>query len=627
MAKVSKFIKLDKNILFEYIYDDGNLISEAYDILVNSRDKKRSYIATSTSGTYNTQGNSLFRLDAVTNKYGKVDPNTYSFLSVKNFSSGIPIRHDTLKFHLPVNWTFGEYLGFYVKVFGFDVLNQQTFELANFYFDMTDVSQQYLLNFTSPPLLYQEKLWGKNIKIEVPALYELSNQTTGSLPTANSINANLTDGIGLSTTTPIFVDFHFISNIQTINAVSSYLLTPKISTSLPQVPEFQNLSLVIEHSSNGDFFEVYGTYNGTIAGFKQFIDDSVLLGNRYYVQYDITLFEQNIRGKTITLTVTESFNETIEYRPIIKYSTTTAIIDVEMRLIDAVDDSYIVRRASYGMLQDEVSKYSLSLMKINLSNAYKPKVYNIKNSIDPSTVGLSNALGISKAKKGLSAGDISGGNLTISGDISDLGVSGALGGAASNFSTGGGASIETIKVPFPVLVDRYNVIAKSENTLFNSKIYFGLGKMQILLYPFDNVVGFNIATGTADVPNFLDMTGYGEIKFVIKNDKESVEFPLYTETGQIELSIGQIAFKVTQGKFGTIKKIYEGGVNLFYITSYSQEVTSVVYTGLFKIYDNRNNITELNNQAAASVPSVIQDPSLPTETALVTRTRTINTGG
>ena len=631
MAKVSKFIKLDKNILLEYVYDDGNLISESYDILINGRERKRSYNAASTSGTGNTEGNSLFRLDAVTNKYGKVDPNTYSFLSVKNFSAGIPIRHDTLKFHVPVNWTFGEYLGFYARVFAFDVLNQKTFELCNFYFDMTDVSQQYLLKFTSPPLLYQEKLWGKNVKIEVPSLFELSGQTMGSLPKPNSINANLTDGLGLSTTSPIFIDFHFISSIQTINAVTTYLLTPKVSTSLPQVPEFQNLSLVIKHSTNGDFFEVYGAYNDTIAGFNQFIDDSIALGNRYYVQYNITLFEQNIRGKTLTITVTDNFNETIEYRPIIKYSTTTAIIDVEMRLIDAVDDSYIVRRASYGMLQDEVSKYSLNLMKINLTNAYKPKVYNIKNAIDPSTVGLSNALGISKAKRGLSAGDITNGNLQLSGDLSDLGVSGALGGngmdgtGVNTFGAGGAGSIDTIKVPFPVLVDRYNVIAKSENALFNSKVFFGLGKMQIILYPFDNVVAFNIATGTADVPAFLDMTGYGEIKFVIKNDKETVEFPLYTETGQIELSIGQVAFKVTQGKFATIKKIYEGGVNLFYITSYSQEVTSVVYTGLFKIYDNRVNVQDLNNQAAATVPSVIQDPNLPQETAVVTRRRV--TGG
>jgi acetamidase/formamidase len=94
------------------------------------------------------------------------------------------------------------------------------------------------------------------------------------------------------------------------------------------------------------------------------------------------------------ITVTDNFNETIEYRPIIKYSTTTAIIDVEMRLIDAVDDSYIIRRASYGMLQDEVSKYSLRLMKINLSNAAKPKIYNIKNAINPDLVGVANSMGM-----------------------------------------------------------------------------------------------------------------------------------------------------------------------------------------------------------------------------------------
>ena len=92
--------------------------------------------------------------------------------------------------------------------------------------------------------------------------------------------------------------------------------------------------------------------------------------------------------------LTDDFNESIEYRPIIKYSTTTAVIDVEMRMIDAVDDSYIVRKASYGMLQDEVSKYSLRLSKINLKNAFKPKVYNIKNAINPSLIGKSNSMGM-----------------------------------------------------------------------------------------------------------------------------------------------------------------------------------------------------------------------------------------
>ena len=28
MAKISKYIKLDKNVLLEYVYNDGNLIGE-----------------------------------------------------------------------------------------------------------------------------------------------------------------------------------------------------------------------------------------------------------------------------------------------------------------------------------------------------------------------------------------------------------------------------------------------------------------------------------------------------------------------------------------------------------------------------------------------------------------------
>ena len=47
MAKLSKFVKVDKNILLEYIYDDDNNIGESYEVLVNSKDRKQSYLATS----------------------------------------------------------------------------------------------------------------------------------------------------------------------------------------------------------------------------------------------------------------------------------------------------------------------------------------------------------------------------------------------------------------------------------------------------------------------------------------------------------------------------------------------------------------------------------------------------
>ena len=601
MAKISKFVKLDKDVLLEYIYDDGNLISESYDILVDSRDRRQSYIAGSSSITGNTMGNQLFKVDSVTQKYAKVNPSYYSFLQLKEYASGTPTRHDTIKIHVPINWTFGEHLGFFIKVYGFDTTNTRIFDISNFYFDMTDVSQQYLLNFTSPPLLFQEKLWGKNITINIPSLSDLASQKTNNVPKENSINANLTNGGGLNITSPVFIDFHFIDNIQTVNGLTGYILSTKVTTTVPQTPEFERLGLVVAHSINGDFFEIYGVYNDTIAGFNQFMDESFNIGHRYYVQYNITMYEQNIRGKTTTVTVHDNFNETIEYRPIIKYSTTTAIIDVEMRLIDAVDDSYIIRRASYGMLQDEVSKYSLNLTKINLTNANKPKIYNIKSNIDPSLVGMSNSMG--RITKPISI------SKAVTGRVS-----------GSNNNNTPIIQIETVKVPFPVLVDKFNIVGKSDNASFNNTLFYGIGKMIINIYPFDNIITFTIANGSDTKPDFLNMTGYGDIKLTFRNDSKTFDFPLYTDSGSVNLDLGQLSFKITQNKFVDIKKLYESGINLFYITSDIQSVKSVVYSGLFKIYDSAANVAGLNQEAASSAnPAIIKDPKLPQETAVVTR--------
>ena len=91
MAKISKYVKLDKDILLEYIYNDGNMIGDQYKILVDSRDNRRSYIAGDLSSTGNTnikgQENQLFRLDQVSGRYGIVNPEYYSYLQYKEFSA------------------------------------------------------------------------------------------------------------------------------------------------------------------------------------------------------------------------------------------------------------------------------------------------------------------------------------------------------------------------------------------------------------------------------------------------------------------------------------------------------------------------------------------------------------
>ena len=635
--RVSKYIKADKNVLIEYIYDDNNNIGDPYKILVNFKDNSYSYVSGDSSVTNNLPSNQLFKIDGVTNNYGKVNTTNYTFLQYRDYSSGFPVRHDTIKIHLPVNYTFGEYIGCYVRVYTFGYDNKVTYDLSNFYFDMTDVDQSYLLNYTSPALLFQEKLWGKNISIDIPSTFAVANQRQNNGTKSNSINANLTNSVGLSLNSPIFIDFHFITSKKTVNKVTTYNLTAKTPMSLPQTPDFEKLGVKIQHSVNGDFFEIFGVYNDNIAEFKLFIDNSVQLGSRYYVEYTITLYEQNIRGKSFKIVVTNNFNEKIEYRPIIKYTTTTAIIDIEMNLIDAVNESSILRRASYGMLQDEVAKYSINLTKINISNASKPKIYNIKS---PEGAGI---FGRGNTRNKKSTSDV---NLVTgvgTGVLSGVSATSSYTGAVS---AGNGVSIEVVKVNYAVLSDRFNIVSKSDSVLLGKDNFYGIGKLQILLQPFDNIIQFIIAQDVSSeqrnvdsgngskveyvkAPLYMDMTGMGEIKMIIKNTQLSVESTLYMTSNQVDLSRGVVVFKIPASKMNDVRKVHDTGVNLFYITSTTDSGTNVVYSGLFTIYDSKKNVADLNSNQSkiqsdllnnkTSEAQIIVNDANKTGTAIVTR--------
>ena len=268
-----------------------------------------------------------------------------------------------------------------------------------------------------------------------------------------------------------------------------------------------------------------------------------------------------------------------------------------MRLIDAVDDSYIVRMASYGMLQDEVSKYSLNLSKINLRNASKPKIYNTRSG---------SGFGDANSGLGLGMGNGMGNNINVS----------------------------TIKVPFPVMIDRSNIIGKSDNVIYQKDKYYGIGKLLINVFPFDNIINFVIAldfTGTSDTASqiqYLDMSGMNDIKMEFKNSAIDINVPIYRDA-ENNLEIGQVVFKIPKSKIPDIRKIYESGINVFYITTTTDDVTTVIYTGLYKMYDSASNVDDLNQNiptlsTVSNNPIIIDDPNTKKETAIVTRKKVLS---
>ena len=613
--KASKYIQINSNVLLEYIYDDGNNISEQYSIVINSKNNTSSFVSASASTTNNTQSNQLFNIDPSINNFGLVDSTVYPYLQLKNYAQGFPVQYDTLRIHFPVNYIFGQNLGFYVNVYGFDVNNANKYGFSNIYFDISNISQSYLINYTTPAFLFNGTSWGKNVTVNFPSLYAVSNQIKNGSPSPYSINSNLTNGIGISVNSPIFIDFYDIISKKTLNGVTTYYMDGKTSVSFPLSPDFENIGLVIEQANDGDYYDIYGTFNGDIGDFSLFIQNSYSLGANYYVSYTITLYEQNIITNTQTITITNNFGTPITHRPIIKNSTTTAVIDVVMNVIDNSSKSSITRRASYGMLSDEVAKYSLNLTKINLSNASKPVIYNIKNAAGAGIFGNN------------------------------------TGNNSNNSSNNNGLSntriiYEPITVNNTILADKFNVVCKSDNVLIGKDNYWGENKILIEIDPFDNILQFIIAQDVSNVqksvnagngtkleyvsaPQFLDMSSMGTINMVIKSTSLTVTCPLYIASNQVNLSLGVTVFKVTSSQINDVRTIYNAGYNVFYITSTLNNTVNVIYKGLFVMSDSLSNINNLNsiaNQLSNNAlnnpaPSIINDPNNgQTGTAIVTRT-------
>jgi len=575
--KTSAFKKVHRDILLEWIYDDNNYITESFSVLNNIRDNQLSYIGGNLTG--NSIDDQLFPVDIVRNKYAKIDTTLYNFLQISNYNSDCPINHYTLKIHFPVNFNFREYQGIHLKVYIYDFTNKKLINLSSFFYDRNDDSKLGRIE-TVKSILYENRLWDKELVIEIPSALFLSLDRTLGVATEDSINDVLTNGVGISLTSPIFIDFSFITNIQTIGSQRFYTLSNAFTTQVSQSPDLQELQLYMQESSVGDYFEIYPIYNNSFDDFVSFMDQSVKIGKVYYTEYLITIFEQDIKGKTTKFTIDSDFTEIIEWRPIIKYSTTNAIIDVEMRLIDKVDNSTLTRKASYGLKPDQISKYSLNLKKIKIQETQKPKIYVKKN--------------------------------IVLAEVDSL--------------TRGNQQEVTVNIDTPILISINSVYAFSENdinpksdsTLLN---YHPIGGIKILIEPFDNMVRFSLATKSQDSLDFLDLTNSQNLILSFKSDKNNYEFGLNPNASN--LKVGSCSFKIPQNAYQDLKKSYVGGNNIFYITTNNNGVRTILYSGLFLPSDSKEAKTVFSEQSNINNDSSIGDIILQEEdfgnTALVTR--------
>ena len=590
MAKSSKFIKINPNVLLEWTFDSENYKAENYKVITNlNENKKRNFLSTTNVNNIN---NNLFQLDSVLQKYTIINPAKYNFLQEQDYNTS-PIPYDRVRIYLPTsyNFVFNGYVGMYFKIFTYGFYNTNIYELSNIFFDATLTSNSGTTQLAIP-FIYDEQEWGKYYEFEIPSINYVSNQrnisATGNTVWDNSINDNLTLGEGLSQNSPIFLNFQYLNSKETVLGTTYYYASQSYLTSFPKSPEYQTLGVVIQESTEGDFFEVYGTYGESNENLDNFVREMENKGRKIRIEYDIYLYEENIQTNMQTVSVIENFTKKILYRPVLTISNTTAAIKVEMRVVDLVDMSTISRITSLG-LDSNIQKYGKKLMSLNVQNLNNLKIYNAK----PDEIVLGK--------------DYFSGNLMT----------------------------EIIKVNSPQLIEVGKIIVNSPSSS-SVNDYKGMGLLNIIITPFDNIIQFRLAivpqtnSGLANQFEQYDLStilNNSDLVLTFKSDTESVDKSIYKEADN-DYKNGIVNFKIVENDLSVLRKIYDKGYTNFYLTIVSNKIKTLLYSGTFSFFENivftnntNNNIISASNTIAP--PSSSQTTSS-TSTLTSTSTSTTN---
>lgn len=558
------YLNINENVLIQYIYDDTFLYAKDYNIIKDTLNSEYTYTSGDSSDANNNTD--LFLLDKVNNKYGIVNYSERAFLQKEEHINAPITRYDKVRIYFPTNYNFTNSVGFHVNIAAYNNTTTKLYNLSNFYFDKTQSSHLAKMQLASTPVNFAGKVFGKYIELLIPSTYVESRNRANNRPIPGTINYNLTGGItsiGLSENSPIFITFKFIESKGTTMGYTTYTLSKPYMSSITQYPNFQGISMKVEHSSDGDYFLVYPEFNGSQAEFVKFMNMLEETGNRSYCLYTITLYENMVATDSVDIYKYQDFDTKIKYRPIFMLSNTTASIKVDLKIVNTVDNSVTNKSTDYTLLNSDILKYGKTLTKLNLDNVIKPKVYNAK----PENLVISNTMALNMSRR-----------VQIQTQVQTNTVT----------------KVKTV----PVLMDTYNLIARnSEDITLSGVTYSAQNSLEIVLKPFDNVVKLRIAENIGSdnvVKPYSIPTNNAEILLNFRSDKKDVSIPLYTQSNEIDLGNGVVIFNISESNNEDLKTIRTANPN-FYVTLKTDIGTNVLYTGKFIFADSPEYIARTKN--------------------------------
>lgn len=408
----SKYVQLTPYMVMEYMYADqpnpetynvnvGNP-TVSYDKLINGM--VQSIGGTADNGvqvfnqpenydlTKNTTLNNVVRVSD--NSFIPLNPNyiiPYNDFNPKltstadlpvDFSSNFAIVYDSVRYHILAGYNLGNIDG---VILGIDFLDVDgTYVTFSQIFIDSGFSGQYTLN--PSPLMIGINSYDKYFEIKVPSLVNLNNQYISS-PTPSLTPAALLShsGKGFVVGSPMRVRVYEILNTTLTTGYVTYGANLISTLSLESEDPFRNIGAFIAPADTGDFFEYFATDNGG------FIEDFILfqnsIGNQYYIQNDIKVFEQIgtslIQTANFYTIQTNAYDIPNLYRPIIRNSGVASSFTLRytMTLVNSADQSRVTRIAS--VTYNNPAKYGAYIAPLQLQNL--PQVQKIYNKVATET--------------------------------------------------------------------------------------------------------------------------------------------------------------------------------------------------------------------------------------------------
>ena len=466
-----------------------------------------------------------------------------------SISQDLNITYDSVKVHLQSGYNFTDLAGFILRVAFVDNEFHQLY-LAN----IAHLKDDEFIKYHTRPILLGERVYDRYLEVKIPSLKDIKDVNTQVADEFATV-----DGIFLKKdfnwdNSKINVLFYEIKEKEVDRDGQVILRTSLnvgdsvsgiVRVELKHFDEFVNVAAVIQESLNGDYFEIFPTYNDNFL--QDFILERAEAGENYMVIHDLEVYEQRPNSGTMIETLTQKFTQIQEdgfdkpfiFRPVVKdENTLTFSIDYSVRIFNKVDSSQIIRRASLTF--SNARKYGRWMQKLDIPVGFQPLRIVNKIVLETEKESVNNP-NLYTLNSGMLKNSLPSDNSFLPMQINDI-------------YTG----VETL------FVDKISqqIISSdsgdSANTVFDLKpllksdLIFGQGEARLYIGEYDNFVKFNVykMSENTNVPEpYSDMSQNANVNFYLvftTADGTKIKISEYNKIENINLDKkeGELLYKI-----------------------------------------------------------------------------------